>query len=319
MKNASKIALILGIISIILTASLAGTITNYNTIINAKDQAITNKDTTINNLQQKIDNLETLVFHVSEKGEEYTYAQLPNATHTYNQILTLNNNTYQILLLPEYKGNLNWTQELTWIANNFGGKNGIPIMLEVFGGGNDATPTPMLTTEDISAAITAANVKYLRFAEVISWHLENKQPFPANYVVEILEFCKANNLKLFWTEWKNDSLPNIETFTALQNYIKGYEDIVTASFSTNSYELEPTDGFLQLNQMFQQWGASIQPWYWNTTRNSDLMDMPASLLLEHALTAKGIGAKIIQFEPYWYFFNNGEPNNNLKLLLTTLT
>ena len=320
MNNASKLTIVLAIISIILTAALATTITNYTTLINAKDQAITNKDSTINNLQQKANDLETLVFHVSEKGEDYTYAQLPNATYTYNQILALNNNTYQILLLPEYKGNLNWTQELTWITANFEGPQGIPIMLEVFGGGNDATPTPMLTTEEITAAITAANVKYLRFAEVISWHLENKLPFPTNYVAEILEFCKANNLKLFWTEWKNDYPDkNVETFTAIQTIIKGYEDIVTVSFSTNSHELEPADGFLQLNQMFKQWGASIQPWYWNTTHNSDLMGMPASLLLEHALAAKGIGAKTIEFEPYWYFFDNGEPNENLKLLLTTLT
>ena len=48
------------------------------------------------------------------------------------------------------------------------------------------------------------------------------------------------------------------------------------------------------------------------------MDMPASLLLENILSAKGINAKIIQFEPYWYFFDNGEANENLKLLETIL-
>ena len=315
-----NIAIASGIICILLTISLVGAIANYTSIISAKDNTITSQDSTINNLQQKINNLETLVFHVSEKGKEYTYAQLPNATDTYRQIQALNNNTYEILLLPEYKGNLNWTEELAWITANFEGPQGIPIMLDVFGGGEDHTPTPMLTTEDVTAAKAVANVKYLRFAEVMSWHLENKQPFPTNYVAETLEFCKTNNLKLFWTEWKNDYPDkNVETFTAIQSYIKGYEDTVTVSFSTNSHELEPTDGFLQLNQMFQQWGASIQPWYWNTTRNSDLMDMPASLLLEHALSAKGIGAKIIEFEPYWYFFDNGEPNTNLKLLLTMLT
>ena len=315
-----NIAITSGIICILLAVSLVGAIANYTSIISAKDNTITSQDATINNLQQKINNLETLIFHVSEKGEDYTYAQLPNATDTYNQILALNNNTYQILLLPEYKGNLNWTQELNWIANNFGGPQGIPIMIDVFGGGNSATPTPQLTTEDITEAMAVANVKYLRIAEVMSWHIENKQPFPTNYVTELLEFCRANNLKIFWTEWKNDyPTKNVETFTAIQTIIKGYEDTVTVSFSTNSYELEPADGFLQLNQMFPQWGASIQPWYWNTNHNSDLMQMPASLILEHALTAKGIGAKTIQFEPYWYFFNNGEPNNNLKLLLTTLT
>ena len=318
MKN--KLTIVLGLICIVLAASLAATTANYTGIINAKDQTIASQEATVSDLQQKIDPLETLVFHVSEKGEEYTYAQLPNATDTYNQILALNNNTYQILLLPEYKGNLNWTEELAWIANNFGGKNGIPIMLDVYGGGETQTPTPELTTEQITASMEVANIQYIRFAEVLSWHLEKKLPFPTNYVTEILEFCRANNLKLFWTEWKNDyPTKNVETFTAIQTIIEGYEDIVTVSFSTNSNELEPANGFLKLNGMFPQWGASVQPWYWNTNHNSDLMEMPASLLLEHALTAKGIGAKIIEFEPYWYFFDNGEPNNNLKLILTLLT
>jgi len=48
--------------------------------------------------------------------------------------------------------------------------------------------------------------------------------------------------------------------------------------------------------------------------------MPGSLLLEHALTAKGIGAEVLQFEPYWYFFDeDGQANSNLKLLQKTLT
>lgn len=267
-----------------------------------------------------MDSLETLVFHVSEKGEDYTYARLPNATYTYNQILSLNNDVYEIMLLPEYKGNINWTEELSWIAVNFGGKNGIPIMLDVFGGGEGTTPTPMLTTEQITAAMAVANVTYLRIAEVMSWHIEKQRAFPTSYVTELLDFCRANNLKLFWTEWKTDyPTKNVETFTAIQTIIEGYEDMVTISFSTNSNELEPTDGFLLLNEMFSKWGASIQPWYWNTNHNANLMDMPPSLLLEHTLSAKGVNSKIIQFEPYWYFFNNGEPNDNLKLIMTMLT
>ncbi len=124
-----------------------------------------------------------------------------------------------------------------------------------------------------------ANVKCIRIAEVISWHLENNLSFPTNYVNELLEFCKTHNLQVFWTEWKNDFPDkNVETFTAIKSYIAGYEDLVTVSFSTNSQELEPADAFLKLDQMFTQWGTSIQPWYWNTTQNQDLMDMPASLI-----------------------------------------
>jgi hypothetical protein len=297
---------------IILTVSFVGIIANNS--LADENKSLKEQLATVKNQQL------TLVFHVCEKGEEYTYAQLPNASYTYNQILALNNNTYQIILLPEYKGNLNWTEELAWIKANFGGPQGIPIMLDVFGGGSQSTPTPMLTTDQISQAMNVANVKYIRIAEVISWHIENNLSFPTSYVREILEFCKTNNLGVFWTEWKNDyPTKNIETFTAIKNYIASYENIVTVSFSTNSQELEPADAFLKLDQMFTQWGTSIQPWYWNTTRNQNLMDMPASLILEHTLAAEGLGAKIIQFEPYWYLFDsNGAPNENLELILTNL-
>ena len=270
MNKGKNVAIASGIICILLAISLVGAIANYTSIISAKDNTITSQDTTINNLNTKVKaQLQTIVFHVSEKGEDYTYAQLPNATYTYNQILALNNNTYQILLLPEYKGHANWTQELNWIANNFGGKNGIPIMLDVFCGNQQSTPTPMLTTDQITAAMQVANIKYLRFSEALSSYIERDKPFPTNYVTEILEFCKANNLKLFWTEWKNDYPDkNVETFTAIQNITKGYEDTVTVSFSTNSQDLQPTDGFLYLKGNFTQWGASIQAWYWNNIPKS---------------------------------------------------
>jgi hypothetical protein len=305
------IVVVSALIAIILTVSFIG-------IITTSSLAEENHDLleTLNGMKEA---QPTLVFHVSEKGDDYVYARLPNATYTYDQILALNS-TSKIALLPEYKGNINWTEELSWIAANFGGPKGIPIMLDVFGGGSQDVPTPMLSTSQISEAMNEANIKYLRFAEVISWHLEHKQPFPTDYVSGILEFCKANNLQLFWTEWKNDYPDkNVETFSAIQNYIKGYEETAIVSFSTNSQELEPADAYLKLDQNFTQWGASIQPWYWNTTHSQDLMACPPSLILEHTLTAKALGAKIIQFEPYWYFFNYaGSPNDNLKLIINHL-
>jgi hypothetical protein len=48
--------------------------------------------------------------------------------------------------------------------------------------------------------------------------------------------------------------------------------------------------------------------------------MPISLLVQHTLAAKNIGAEIIQFEPYGYFFNieDGEVTEELEVLLTML-
>jgi hypothetical protein len=75
---------------------------------------------------------------------------------------------------------------------------------------------------------------------------------------------------------------------------------------------------MQVSQTFQHWGGSIQAWYWTTRYDEDLMNMSPSLLIQHALSAKEIGAEILQFEPYWYFFDNGQANDNLKLLETML-
>jgi len=67
--------------------------------------------------------------------------------------------------------------------------------------------------------------------------------------------------------------------------------------------------------MFQHWGGSVQAWHWTTRyNNSDPLNMPISLLIQQALSAKNIGAEVIEFEPYWYFFDNGQTNENLKLL-----
>jgi hypothetical protein len=120
------------LVCVILTVSLFGVIANYS--LSDENRKLENQLALYKNKQL------TLVFHVSEKGPQYPYAQLPNASYTYDQIQALNNNTYQILLLPEYKGNLNWTEEQAWLSTNFGGPDGIPIMLDVFGGGSESTP-----------------------------------------------------------------------------------------------------------------------------------------------------------------------------------
>jgi hypothetical protein len=265
------------------------------------------------NLNRK--QLRTLVFHVCEKD----WIQVPDINATYNLLVDFFGGQYNILLLPEYHEQQNWTQKLDWLNASFGGPDGIPIMLEVFGGGGGTKPTPMLSISEIEDAIAVANVKYLRIFEVISWHMENNQTFPVDYINEVLEFAQANYVKVFWTEWKNDLPPKYEVFQAIQNYIQGYENIVTVSFSTNSGELEPGAGFLQLDGMFKRWGASIQSWYWNTQHGENPEDMPASLLVQHTLIASYVGAELIQFEPYWYFFDeDGQPTENLILLQNML-
>jgi hypothetical protein len=171
--------------------------------------------------------------------------------------------------------------------------------------------------------MAVCDVRWLRISEVVSWYIEHNLPFPTDYVTNILNFCKEHNLKVQWNEWKvGDSV-----FQRIQSCIVGFEDIVTVSFSTNSGDLEPADGFMLVSKMFQHWGGSVQAWYWETRHRgnystvpenppglSNPLNMPISTLIHHALSAKNIGAEILQFEPYWYFFDNGEAKENLKLL-----
>ena len=156
-------------------ANLQGRVASANSQISSLSSTVTALQSQVNDLTAIINmsksSLQILVFHVCEKGEGYTWGRIPDVNSTYNQILSLNNNTYNVLLLPEYKGNKNWIEELSWLTVNFGGQQGIPIMLDVFGGGDGSTPTPMLSTSDISAAMAACNVQYLRFSEVVSWYM----------------------------------------------------------------------------------------------------------------------------------------------------
>ena len=248
--------------------------TNQQTINDLQSQLATSVDQRIDSLTIEITELEnrtdklesvlifntsdlqTLVFHFSEKAD---WGPIPDINYTYNQILTLNNKSFDIMILPEYMEHQNWTAELDWLTNNFMGTQGIPIMLDTFSSSEEGDPIIKRSPEDIRTALTRCNIKYLRFAEVISWHIEQNETFPENYVISMLEFAKINDLKIFWTEWKIDYTPEeVEIFTKIQSLIEGYEDIVTVSFSTNSGEAEPVIGFLNLNEMFQHWGASIQ-------------------------------------------------------------
>ena len=262
--------------------------------------------------------LQTLVFHISQKD----WIEIPDINYTYNEILVLNNSTYDILILPEFEEHRNWTAELEWLNDNL---MDIPIVLEAFSGSEGDVPLTKLSPENITTALATCNIKYLRFAEPTSWHIENNVTFPTEYVDSMLALCRENSLNIFWTEWKTDhEETNTEVFSKIQTLIEGYEDIVTVSFSTNSGEAEPYSGFLNLDEMFRNWGASIQPWYWETryydAYNKTLLDMPPALIALHTSLARSTGAEIIQFEPYWYFFNyeTGDIKDTLKLVFTML-
>ncbi len=298
--------------------------TNLQTQITAANDQInllTNQTKVLQNQVQELTEIvnststsevKTLIFHVCEKGSGYTWGHLPNATYTYNQILALNKGIYNVLLLPEYQGDGNWTATLEWLKQNFAH---IPIALSVFEGGSSNVPNRKLTTDQILDAVNALDVREIRIGEITSWYMTNLQPFPFDYVTGLLNFSRAHNLRVQWSEWEI----NYAVYPRIQNYITGYEDIVTVTFQTNNKLVEPFDGFLLTSGTFKLWGGSIQSWYWQERGQGSESDMPTSVLLEQTLAAKKLGASILQFEPYWYLFDNGEPKENLQILMAVLT
>ena len=239
------------------------------------------------------------------------WGRLPNVTYTYNQILNLAKSSYEILLLPEYKGNLIWTETLAWLRNNFGE---IPISLSIFEGGSGNVPNLKLDVAQISDAVASLDVRELRIGEIVSWHIEHGLPFPVDWVRGVLSFARLVDLKVVWSEWKVGD----NVFRQVKDYTDGFEDLVIVAFQTNSGDLEPASGFELVSNLFPHWSGSIQSWYWDTRGLGNETDMPISLFAQHALEARITGAELLQFEPYWYLFNNGEPNQNLKTLMATL-
>jgi uncharacterized coiled-coil protein SlyX len=297
--------------------SLNTQVSDLQSQITSANEQISSLTTQVNDLTNIANNtvsskITTLVFHVSEKGQGYIWGHLPNVTYTYNQILQLNKGKYNVLLLPEYEGNSNWTATLAWLRQNFAH---IPIALTVFEGGNGRSPNRQLTIDEILQATTTLDVRELRIGEIASWYLARLLPFPTDYISSLLNFTRTRGLKLEWSEWQ----VNYGAFQRIQSYIKGYEDIVTVTFQTNSLEIEPFDGFLFTGGMFQHWGGSIQSWYWQERGYGSEFDMPTSVLLEHTLAARKLGAEILELEPYWYLFDNGEPRENFQVLMAVLT
>ena len=245
------------------------------------------------------DKLQTVVWHVSYKGDGSGFGNTDNFTDTYNDLK--NGTAYNVLLTPELPRNLDWNTQLAWFKDNF---TGIPLcvtMIEF----NETSPLVNMTAEQLGQVVNVSDVEMVRIHELVGWCMGQNVPVPVEYVRNVLSFCRAHGIGVFWNEWKNTD----QVWKQIADCIVGYEDIVTVSYGTNNVFSEPAAGYMSVRERFTHWGASVQPWYWQVRYNVDPTNMPVGLLTWHALLAKNMGAEVLQFEPSWYFFdNNGQLN-----------
>lgn len=215
-----------------------------------------------------------------------------------------------VWVIPEYDGNTNMAARLEMLTQNF---TGIPVVIDVFEGGNRTQPNVMLNEAELERIMNSADVKAVRFPEVISWYMQANRtrpiPFPKEWIHRMLDFALSKGLRVYWSEWKLGT--DIEEIT--NETLAGYEDKITYLYQTNNPWEIPLIGNCYAHE-FPHWGASVQSWYKvhpNDTEEKD--DLDTDIVSEYAKLARNMGAETIQFEPYWYFFdNNSEPLDTME-------
>ena len=246
-----------------------------------------------------------VIVQICEKNITHSFGHCRNVTYAYEQIKN-GFAGHEVLVSPEFEGNHNWTKTREWLATNF---SGVPIVVDVFEGGFYKLPHPnvMMNITELKQVMAVANVTAIRFPELISWLMNQTSPnvfIPTAWVHDIFDFAISNNLRIIWSEWKLGN--NVEALT--NSILAGYEEKITYVSQTNNEFQHPVIGFLYAMQ-FPNWGASLQSWYWETNGFGNNNGMPISEFVQHTLIARNLGAQIIMFEPYWYFFDNGEPRD----------
>ena len=134
---------------------------------------------------------------------------MPDVRAVYDQILAANEGKVpEVLLLPEYNAHAVWADEASWIIANF---HGIPVMIDCAGGWEHK-----VTAQELAALIAAGvEVRWIRIAELVSYYEEwLHMPFPDEYVVGLLQFCKTNGIKVDFCEWKIAAFDKVVQVTA---------------------------------------------------------------------------------------------------------
>jgi hypothetical protein len=248
--------------------------------------------------------------HFVEKGANSTFGHCPDPRYTY-ELTKAGFAGKEVWVIPEYDGNLNLTKRMEWFAENF---TGIPVVIDVFEGGNNTSPNVMLTIADLEQIMSVANVTAIRFPEVISWYMSANETSPVDFpnmyvwVHDMMDFALNKNLKIYWSEWKlGDDIEELTNET-----LAGYEDKITYLYQTNNQYQHPLIGYSYAHEL-PHWGASVQSWYVDD-QDEDIWDLPVDIVAKYAMLARNMGAETIEFEPYWYFIEYGVPLEPIQIM-----
>jgi hypothetical protein len=215
----------------------------------------------------------------------------------------------EVWVIPEYDANLNLTERIEWLREKF---KDIPVVIDVFEGGYNPTPNVMLSIEDLEQIMAVANITAIRFPEVLSWYMNinytTPMAVPLPWLHNMFDFATSHDLKIYWSEWKLGN--DIEALT--NDILAGYEDQITYLYQTNNQYQIPLIGYGYAHD-FQHWGASVQSWYVDE-QNNTRWDLNVDVVAEYLTLAGNMGAETIELEPYFYFFNNGEPQGQMEII-----
>lgn len=243
--------------------------------------------------------ISTVIMHFAERPDLNINCPDPHDTY---ELIKDRFAGKEVWVIPEYNGNKNSTKRVEWLAENFAG---ISVVIDVFEGGDESSPRVMLSIADLEQIMSVAHMTAIRFPEVISWYMNANETSPVNVPIEwihdIIDFALSKNLKIYWSEWKLGK--DIEVLTNAT--LAGYEDKISYLYQTNNQYQHPLIGYSYAHE-FPHWGASVQSWY-VTAQDEDRSDLSVDIVAKYALLARNMGAETIQFEPYSYFLENGEP------------
>ena len=177
----------------------------------------------------------------------------------------------------------------------------------------------------------------IRFHELIGTDELGEKNDPHAFIVQpsivktMIDTCKRNDLKLIWSDpgWNfmNYKAGKRDMWENLKDYAKDQlKENITFNWANNNFGVKDALGNTKYHEDMKKsrqsnWGISVQSWFWVSMVASNWKwsqgnhkfyhfiedGMPIELMASFTLMGIKEGAKVIQYEPSWYFFNFHQP------------